>query len=119
GFNANQRKFTFGRYSNQLTTLTLFKGVQEELKLTEAQVKKLSDLMTEFNTKFPFPAMIQAMQDEKTGDKHFAERSEFVARALADVLTKEQQARFREINLQRLEAPPRTPGTEGGPFAQN
>lgn len=114
GFNANQRKFTFGRYSNQLTTLTLFKGVQDELKLTPEQVKKLTDLMTEFNTKFTFQQLIQATQDEKTGDKHFAERAEFVAKALAEVLSKEQLARLRELELQRLEARAQTPGSQGG-----
>jgi hypothetical protein len=120
GVAAAQRRLSFGRYSNQLATLVRFKGVQEELQLKEEQLKKLTELNGELQKQFPPPAMFQALQQGgKEAEKFFADRSGFIDKALADVLTKEQQARFRELNLQRLEAPPRTPGSEFGPFGRN
>lgn len=114
GLNATSRKFTFGRYSGQLTTLATYKGVQEELKLDKDQIKKLGELQAEFITKFPFQDTIRALQDEKNADKHFADRHALIEKAITDVLTKEQQARFRELQLQQLEAPPQSPGSLGG-----
>jgi hypothetical protein len=117
GMNLAQRKFGFGRYTNQLSILVRFKGLQEELQLKDEQVKKLTESMTEFGTKFPIQDLLQALQDDEKADKLFANRSVFMEKAVADVLTKEQQARFREINLQRLEAPP-LPGPGFGPPVQ-
>ncbi len=101
---ATLRKLYFGRYSGQITTLVRFKGVQEELKLTEEQLKKLIAANTELRTKFPPGELAQAAQDEKKGDKLYADRSAFIEKVLADVLTKEQRARFRELELQQLGA---------------
>jgi hypothetical protein len=116
GPNPLVQKFSFGRYANQLPTLLRYRGVQDELKLTEDQLKKLDAATAEMRTRFPPQEMAQALQDEEKGDRLYAERSAYVEKVLADVLTKEQQARFRELNLQQLEAPagPGGSGPGGG-----
>lgn len=103
---ATQQRLQFGRYAGELTTLTRTKGVQDELKLTAEQLQKLSGAAAEFRQKFPPQQLVQALQDEEAGGTFFAGRSAFVEKALADVLSKEQQARLRELMLQRLESPP-------------
>ena len=109
------QKFTFGRYTTQLTTLTRFKGVRDELKLTDDQLKKVEAVVAEGRTKFNAD-LAAARQDEAKTDKVYADRSAHVEKALADILTKDQLARLHELELQRLESselrrPFPTPGT--------
>ena len=68
-------------------------------------------------TKFPIQELIQALQDEEKGTKFYADRSEFIEKALTDTLTKEQLARLRELELQRLEEPALGGGPLGRPTA--
>ena len=78
--------------------------MQDELKLNDEQIEEVQAAVAELSTKFPTNELIQALEDEAKGDKFFADRSAFIEKALTDVLTKDQQARFRELNLQRLES---------------
>ena len=100
---ALMRKLSFGRYTNQLTTLSRYKGVQDELKLTADQLKKLADALVEFREKFqnqPLP-----VQDEEKAKKVYEERSAFIEKKLGEILTKEQQARFapKERRLEQID----------------
>jgi hypothetical protein len=99
-----QRELSFGRYTNQLATLTRYKGLQDGLKVSDDQLKEIAAHSSEMNTKFPTVEMIQALQDAEKGAKFFEDRSAFIEKALADVLTKEQQTRFRQLMIQWLES---------------
>jgi hypothetical protein len=99
-----QRQYSFGHYTNQLTTLTRFTGLHEELKLTKEQLEKIAEHTRELGTKFPGVEMLRALDDPEAGAKFFYERSEFIEKGLADTLTKEQQTRFRQLMLQWAES---------------
>ncbi len=97
-------EFTFGRYTTQLTMLNVYPGVREELKFTEEQTKKVQELARDVTAKFPARDLRQLVSDAEKAHKVYGERSALVEKALAELLTKEQQARFRELMLQQLES---------------
>jgi hypothetical protein len=90
------RTLSFGRYVTELSVLTRAAGVRDELKLTDGQIRKLSEVTRDHATKFPALANPRNVQDSEQMQKLFADRSGFVEKVLTDVLTKEQQARFAE-----------------------
>lgn len=95
------RERSFGLYTTQLSQLTLLPGLQAELKMTEEQVKKVTDASQEAMAQF---RRASAPGDDEAALKQaFAERSAFIEKSLADILTKEQQARLREVFLQQLD----------------
>jgi hypothetical protein len=99
-----QKQYSFGHYTNQLTVLARYNGLHEELKLTKEQLEKIAEHTREQGTKFPALEMRRALDDPEAAAKFFHERSEFIEKGLADVLTKEQQTRFRHLMLQCAEA---------------
>jgi hypothetical protein len=95
------RTASFGRYTGELTTLAM-QVVRDDLKLTDEQVKKANEALTTFQQKFQgggFPGN----QTQEEADKAALERHEFIAKALADILTAEQRKRFRELVIQYRE----------------
>ncbi|MFO0879419.1 MAG: hypothetical protein U0840_18895 [Gemmataceae bacterium] len=108
-FGSLQKAF-FGKYSAELTTLTRYPKLREELKLTEEQATRLSKATGTLSEKFPAQGMRAALQDPVAGEKLLGDRSAFIEKTLADILTKEQRARFREVLIQQAEAARGTPG---------
>ncbi|MFO0879421.1 MAG: hypothetical protein U0840_18905 [Gemmataceae bacterium] len=103
------RKLLFGKYSAELVTLTRAPKLREELKLTQEQVTQLNEAARALREKFPTQGTFSVLQDSVAGEKLRADRSAFVAKALADILTKEQRTRFHELLIQQAEAARGTP----------
>ncbi len=117
---AAMQKLMFGRHSAELTPLTRYPKVQEELKLTEDQLAKLREAFTALAEKFPAPiAILGSGVDVQEREKRFASRSAFVEKAIADILTKEQRARFRELQIQWRESMAQGKGGKTGKGAGN
>ena len=91
--------FGFGRGMG--TSLIMNSGVQKELKLTDEQLDKLQavnkDLMA--NAKTNFEKFKEMSKDDRA--KFFKEMSEKNNKAYAAILTKEQSARLKQIEIQQ------------------
>ncbi len=108
------RKLTFGKYYTELTILSRYPGAQKELKMTEEQIKKATEALAAMNEKFPAAPIREAIEESEKAAKLLDARSEAIEKAIGEILTKEQLARFRELLIQQAEF--RTgPGGPGGP----
>ncbi len=90
----------FGNYYLELGYLTQ-KPLQDELKLSEAQTKKAEDAWKRWRDKF-------AEGTAAARRAKLPEMSKMTEKELADILTPEQQARFRQIVLQTRAKPSTT-----------
>jgi len=88
----------FGRYSSELSVLTLNRAVQDELQLTPERLKLVREASSRA-PRVPFPATDDAAEA----------KSEYVGKTLAALLTPGQQRRFRQLMLQECEQPSTTP----------
>lgn len=79
------------------------KSVQEELKVTEEQVTKITAAQKEIREKFPFGGGFgkkeQPSKEER--EKMNKERTEASNKAVADILTKDQAKRLKQIERQQ------------------
>lgn len=89
----------FGRHGTEFTILRRETAMQDDLKLTEEHKKQVAAAQTEVLDKFPRVGSGTAEEMEK----EYAARSAFVAKKLAEILTPEQQKRFRELMIQYRE----------------
>ena len=108
------RTATFGkRMVVELRLLASNKAIQDDLGLKPEQLKAVTAKADEATTRFG-PG-VRPTQDLAALETSMTEQSEFVAKALADVLTAEQTIRFRELMIQRAEflASPSRAGRSG------
>ena len=78
------------------------KGVQEELKITEEQIGKIKTASEDLQKKFPRTQF--GKKDERTAEekqKAAKERTEATAKAVAEILNKEQATRLKQIERQQ------------------
>ncbi|MFO0849877.1 MAG: hypothetical protein U0871_15180 [Gemmataceae bacterium] len=98
----NMRNATFGKRTVvELRLLASNQAIQTELGLKPEQVKAITAKNSEAASKYG-PG-IRANQDLAALEKSTSEQAEFVEKALADIFTTEQQKRWRELLVQRME----------------
>lgn len=99
--------FQFGGRGQGGFGLLQNKGVQEELKITEEQKDKIKTASDEIRKKYPsgFGFGKKDNQPSKEDrEKTAKERNEATAKAIAEILTKEQAARLKQIERQQSPA---------------
>jgi hypothetical protein len=101
---SRQRELFFGRYTNQFATLLRYQGLQDELKLTRDQLTKLRGYVSELNARFLPERPFYFPKTPQTEAEYCSDRSAFIQKGLIDILTKEQQTRYRQLMLQRAES---------------
>lgn len=104
------RRATFGKHYADLSYLALYTGVQAELKMTEDQIKRITEAQRAILEQHPTTAIRDALGAPEKADKLMSERSAAIQKVIGDILSKEQQARFRELMIQLAEAQPAGPG---------
>ncbi len=77
------------------------KGVQEELKITEDQVTKITTASEEIQKKYPRQFGKKDTSSKEDREKMNKERTEASNKAIAEILTKEQAARLKQIERQQ------------------
>lgn len=79
------------------------KGVQEELKITEEQTGKIKTAQEEINKKYPFTfgKKTDNPPSKEDREKLAKERTDATTKAIAEILTKEQSTRLKQIERQQ------------------
>jgi hypothetical protein len=95
------REALFGRYSDELTLLSLNSSLQSELKLTADQTKLTLTSSLEVTKRFGFALGLVPGADRASA----ADKSKFIEEALAGILDEQQARRFRQLMIQRRERP--------------
>jgi hypothetical protein len=99
-----RRSLTFGKYGTELARLTQHKLLRDELNLSEDQSRQARAAIIEIDTRIPPRDLPEDGEDAKLMDRYLSDRSVLIAKALNDILSREQLSRFRQIVLQQLEA---------------